>query len=86
MSKRGGGARSCHFDFILGECNSFIYSVEKTLVDLFRYRKKIGDDIVLECLRNYLKENKNNVNKLIACAKLFGMVDKMFPIIRAMVV
>ena len=63
-----------------------IYSVEKTVVDLFRYRRKIGDDIVLECLRKYLEKNKNNVNKLIACAKLFGMVDKMLPVIRAMVV
>lgn len=63
-----------------------IYSVEKTIVDLFRYRKKIGDDIVLECLRNYLKKNKNNVNRLIACAKRFGVSEKLLPVIKVMVV
>ena len=33
-----------------------IYNQEKSLCDLFRYRNKIGDDIVIESLKNYLKQ------------------------------
>ncbi|MDP4116148.1 MAG: type IV toxin-antitoxin system AbiEi family antitoxin domain-containing protein [Bacteroidota bacterium] len=63
-----------------------IYSIEKTLVDLFRYRKKTGDDIVLESLKNYLAQNKRNINKLLECAQQCGVQNKMLPYIKAMVV
>lgn len=63
-----------------------IYSIEKTLVDLFRYRKKVGDDIVLESLKNYLMQNKRNINKLLECAKQFGVQNKILPYIKAMVI
>lgn len=63
-----------------------IYSMEKTIIDLFRYRRKIGDDIFLECLKNYLKKSKNNVNKLIACSQQYGNTGAILPYIKAMVV
>ena len=63
-----------------------IYSVEKTLVDLFRYKKKTGDDIVLEALKNYLVQKKHNINKLLECAQFFGMQKKMLPYIKALVI
>ncbi len=63
-----------------------IYSVEKTIVDLFRYRNKIGDDIVLEVLKNYIHHNKKNLYKLLECAKFFKIQDKLLPYMRAMVI
>ena len=63
-----------------------IYSIEKTLVDLFRYRKKIGDDIVLESLKNYLTLKKRNINELLKCAKESKVQNTMLPYIKAMIV
>ncbi len=31
-----------------------IYNREKTICDMFRYRKKLGEDIALEALKNYI--------------------------------
>jgi len=63
-----------------------IYSVEKTLIDLFRYRKKIGDDIVLEALKLYLTRNKNKSADLLACARHFGLLERMLPYIKGMII
>ncbi|MBU2445238.1 MAG: Abortive infection protein AbiEi [Bacteroidetes bacterium] len=62
-----------------------IYNQEKTLCDLFRYRNKIGDDIVIESLKNYLKQKKRDINKLIGYANMLGVKEKIFPYIKAIV-
>ena len=41
-----------------------IYDREKTICDIVRYRNKIGIDIMKESLREYLKSNEINLNKL----------------------
>lgn len=63
-----------------------IYSVEKTIVDLFRFRTKLGDDIVLESLKNYLQQRNRNINRLIDCARQFRIENAMLPYIRAMII
>jgi predicted transcriptional regulator of viral defense system len=32
-----------------------LYSIEKTIVDCFKFRNKIGTDVALEALKEYLK-------------------------------
>lgn len=54
-----------------------IYSVEKTLVDLFRYQEKIGDDIVLESLKNYMSSKNRNIAMLWRVAEKCGALKKM---------
>lgn len=66
--------------------NFQIYSVEKTVVDLFRYRQKIGDDIVLESLKNYLSSRKRDINLLVKYARECGSLKKMTPYLMALTV
>ncbi len=46
-----------------------VYNMEKTICDLVRYRKKIGNDIMLECIKNYMARSDRNINKLMQCAE-----------------
>src|SRR5574341_991033 len=45
-----------------------IYNIEKTIVDCFRYRHKLGMEVALEGLRKYLKRPGYNLNKLLKYA------------------
>ncbi len=46
-----------------------IYSKEKTICDIIRYRKKIGIDLMKEGLHNYLRQSDKNITKLVSCAE-----------------
>lgn len=62
-----------------------IYNKEKTICDLFRYEKKIGEDIALEALKNYI-QNKNNINipTLTKFANEAKILTKIQPILKGM--
>jgi predicted transcriptional regulator of viral defense system len=64
-----------------------IYSLEKTICDVFLYRNKVGEDIVLESLKNYFQQKEVNLPKLYNVAKQFNnnILRVMEPYIRAMV-
>jgi predicted transcriptional regulator of viral defense system len=62
-----------------------IYNQEKTICDLFRYKNKIGDDIVIESLRNYLKQKKRDINKLFEYAEILKVKEKLQPYVKAIV-
>ena len=54
-----------------------IYSMEATIVDLFRYINKLGEDVALETLKNYMNKNDRNINKLAEVADQIGVYKKM---------
>ena len=62
-----------------------IYNREKTICDMFRYRKKIGEDIALEGLKNYLKLEDANINKLREYAEICQVKTVMMPYLKALV-
>ena len=62
-----------------------IYDREKTICDTFRYRSKLGEDLALEALRNYLNNEKPNVGKLIEYALQSQTKTVMMPYVRALV-
>jgi predicted transcriptional regulator of viral defense system len=62
-----------------------VYNREKTICDLFRYRNKIGDDIVIESLKNYLKLKKRDINKLFEYAEILKVKEKILPYVKAIV-
>ncbi len=64
--------------------NFLIYSVEKTIVDLFRYRNKIGDDIFLEALKNYLSSSTREIASLLDFAGQCGVLPKIKPYLKAL--
>lgn len=53
-----------------------IYNAEKTLADCFKYRNKLGMDLVLEALKLYRSQKKFNMNKLLKYARVCR-VDKV---------
>ena len=54
-----------------------IYSKEKTIIDLFRYKDKLGEDVALECLKTYLRSKNRRVNLLGDMSQKMGMYKKM---------
>ena len=62
-----------------------IYSPEKTIADCFKFRNKIGMNVVLEALAFY-KERKNfNPSKLIKYAKICRVENIMKPYIESII-
>lgn len=47
-----------------------VYSIEKTIADCFKFRNKIGNDVALEALKEYLKMPQQNMEHLIAFARI----------------
>ena len=60
-----------------------IYSAEKTLVDCFKFRKKIGMDVVLEALKFYKSRHKIDIGKLIEYARICRVEKIMMPYLEA---
>jgi hypothetical protein len=46
-----------------------IYDLEKSVCDAIKYRTKIGLDVAVEILKNYLKRKDRNLSKLMGYAK-----------------
>lgn len=47
-----------------------VYSVEKTIADCFKFRNKIGIDVALEALKEYLKIPGSNIDQLLSYARI----------------
>lgn len=62
-----------------------IFDQEKTIVDCFRYRNKLGKDVAIEGLKNYLSKNTYDTNKLIERARDGKMYNIMKPYIESMI-
>ncbi len=60
-----------------------IYSPEKTLADCFKYRNKIGMDVVLEALQYYKARKKMKVDILFKYAKICRVEKIMTPYLEA---
>lgn len=56
-----------------------IYSPEKTLVDCFKYRNKIGLDVVLEALKFYRQRKGFRVDELMRYARICRVEKVMRP-------
>ncbi len=60
-----------------------IYSEEKSIVDCFRLRKKVGVDVALEALRTYWKKGNAKMDLLQYLAKSSRVLQIMTPYIEA---
>ena len=61
-----------------------ITSREKTVADCFKYRHKIGLDVALEALREYLRSRKRSVDALVRAAKVCRVSRVMQPYLEAL--
>ena len=60
-----------------------VYSVAKTVADLFKYRNKFGLDIAMEALRDALSHRKCTVDDLLRFARLRRVERVMKPYLTA---
>ena len=60
-----------------------VYSPEKTLADCFKFRNKIGMDVVLEALKLYRSRKKFNLSELLKQAKSCRVEKVMQPYLEA---
>lgn len=62
-----------------------IYNKEKTVCDMFRYRNKLGEDLALEGLKNYVNRSDANLNELQKYMKICRVKTIMKPYLKAIV-
>ena len=60
-----------------------IYSPEKTLADCFKFRNKLGMDVVLEALKLYRSRKKFNFDAVLKCARICRVDKIMIPYLEA---
>ena len=56
-----------------------IYSMEKTIVDCFKFRNKIGMDVILEAIKLYRSQQKLKWNDIIKYARICRVEQVMKP-------
>jgi predicted transcriptional regulator of viral defense system len=56
-----------------------VYDQEKTIVDCFRYRNKIGMDVVLEALRSWRQKRPGRFNVLMKYAQMRHVEKQLAP-------
>jgi predicted transcriptional regulator of viral defense system len=61
-----------------------IYSPEKTLADCFKFRNKIGMDVVLEALKLYRSRKEFNLGELLRYARICRVDKVMKPYLESM--
>jgi predicted transcriptional regulator of viral defense system len=59
-------------------------SIERTIVDCFKYRSKVGLDVALEALREAKMKGRRNRDELWACAKVDRMSNVILPYLEAL--
>ena len=62
-----------------------IYSAEKTLADVFKYRHKLGLDVVVEALRTYQARRKHDWQRVLEHARICRVENVMRPYLAAIV-
>jgi predicted transcriptional regulator of viral defense system len=60
-----------------------VYSPEKTLADCFKFRNKIGMDVVLEALKLYRSRMKFDSKKILEYARICRVEQVMHPYLEA---
>lgn len=62
-----------------------IYSIEKTIADCIKFRNRIGQDVMIEALKEYVKLPNLQINNLLQYAQL-NRVEKMMRIYLEMLI
>ena len=64
--------------------NLQVYNMEKTICDCIRYRNKIGQDIVTEAIKEYIRKPNKNFIRLMEYAKkcrVAGILEKYMEVL-----
>jgi predicted transcriptional regulator of viral defense system len=61
-----------------------IYDREKTIADCFKFREKVGMDVALEAVKDYLRQPNTNVSLLMKYARLNRVEKVIRPYLEAL--
>ncbi len=61
-----------------------IYDREKTIADCFKFREKVGMDVALESIKDYLRQPKVNVSLLMKYARINRVEKIMRPYVEVL--
>jgi len=61
-----------------------IYNREKTVADCFKFRNRVGEDVALEALKDYIRQPKLDVHKLLEYAKIDRVEKLMIPYLKSL--
>lgn len=61
-----------------------IFSVAKTIADLFRHRRSIGTDVAVSALKQSLRQRKTTPSEISACAMRGGVWKMLRPYLEAL--
>ncbi len=62
-----------------------VYNKEKTVADCFKFRNKIGQDLAIEALKQYLHEKGRDIERLLYFARIDRVEKVIIPYIEAMI-
>ena len=61
-----------------------VYSAAKTVTDCFRFRRKVGTDVAVEALKDYLRRARGNVHELLSFARINRVSRIMQPYLESL--
>ncbi len=64
--------------------NVKVYDREKTVADCFKFRERVGMDVALEALKDYIRQPKMNVSLLLKYARVNRVGKVMRPYLEAL--
>lgn len=70
--------------YVLDGVKVKIYSREKTVADCFKFRNRVGEDVALEALKDYIHQPKMDVHKLLEYAKVNRVEKLMTPYLKSL--
>jgi predicted transcriptional regulator of viral defense system len=60
-----------------------LYCVAKTIADCFKHRRRVGEDVAIEALRDALVQRKTTVSDLLTYAAIDRVSERIIPFIKA---
>ncbi len=61
-----------------------IYGVAKTIADCFKHRRRVGEDVAIEALRDALRQRKTTASELMRYATIARVTARVGPYLKAM--
>jgi len=67
----------------IGGASVRLFSLPKTIADCFKFRNKVGTDVAVEALQNYLRSGRFRMDELLRFADIDRVRKVMMPYIEA---
>ncbi len=71
-------------DYVMEHINIRIYNPERTVCDFFKYIDKVGNDVALEVMKNYMSRKNKNIQMLFEYATKLRVKKHIKPYVEAL--